>query len=432
MVHFWAGRRLSLAAWVLALAAPAPLWGQDVKDVSPQNKSHLNALRDGKEAITAADKPILEQAAKFQLHRLTQEKYWRKPPPEGLTIDQMLEQDVFKYIPMPTQQKPLNENQQKFMEAVADAFLSPIEEALHHPEPIVRVNAARILARIAESGQEKTAPVLLKVLNEKDQWDAVKFWVFRGFEGLFNASWWNAAVPGNERPNHRAFKDEALENQSIQAIGDYILRKPTLSPNASEEEVKGIQYVRREAIRALGVTKLPAIIVKKQFIGTPTSLILCKVVANDGLSPSASLSERLEAAIGLAQLQTNLVDNYQPDYAAHIVGNFIVDLANVFNNAGGAAAQGTIRPYPWKLWATRLEEGLQAWKEANPKASGPSGEYIASLVDRFTTMIRTLQKAQGLANVNDLRAWLEKPPPNSSLFKNHPETNVKPPEPAEK
>jgi hypothetical protein len=431
MVHDWVGRKLSSAACVLALAMPASLWGQE-KDVSPQNKSRLNALKDGKEAPTAADKALLEQAAKFQLHRLAQEKYWRKPPPEGLTVDQLLEQDTFKIMPVPTQQKALTENQQQYMDALTDAYLGPIDEALHHPEPIVRVNAARILARIAESGQEKSAKALLKVLNEKDQWDAVKFWIFRGFEGLFNASWGTAAIPGNQRPNGRAFKDEALENQCIQAIGEYILRKPSLSPNASEEEIKGIQYVRREAIRALGVTKLPAIIVKKQFVGTPSSLILVKVVANDGLSPSASLSERLEAAIGVAQLQTSLADNYQPDYAAHIVGHFIVDLANVFNNGGGAANPGVIRPYPWKLWATRLETALLAWKEANPKSSGPYGEYIESLVDRFSTMIRTLQKGQGLANVNDLRAWLQKPPPNSSLFKNHPETTVKLPEPAEK
>lgn len=425
-------RSLSLWALIAALAVSSSVWGQD-KDLSPKDKSRLNALKDGKEEVTAADKAILEQAARFQLHRLTQEKYWKKTPTENNSMDNLLEQDTFKIIPVPTPQKPLNEKQQQFLDALTDAYLPPIEEALRHPEPIVRVNAARILAKIGESGQEKSAKAMLAVLNDPKQWDAVKLWMLRGLEGLFNASYVMAAVPGNERPNHRAFaiKNESLENDCIQALADFILRKPILSPNTPEDEIKAIQYVRRAAIRALGVTRLPAILNKKQFVGTPTALVLVRVVANDGLTPPASLSEQLEAAIGMAQLQTDLTDGYQPDYAAHAVGDFIVDLATVFNNKRAPVKQGNIKPYPWKYWATKLEAALQAWKEANPKAGGPSGAYLASLVEKVSTMIRTVEKEQGVANVSDLRAWLKNPPPNSSLFKGHPETTVKPAEPAD-
>jgi hypothetical protein len=416
---------------MVALLFSSPIRGQD-KDVSPQAKSRLNALKDGKEEITDAEKKTLEQAAQFQFRHLTQEKYWRKPPPEGMTLDQWMDQDIFKYIPLPTPQKPLNENQQKYLAALTDAYLPPIDEALQHPQAIVRVNAARVLARIAEAGQEKAATAVLNVLNDKKQHDAVKFWMFHGLAGLFNASYWTASIPGNERPNRRAFavKNEPLEDQCIQALVDYILRKANLPPNASEKEIKGVQYVRREAIRALGVTRLPAIMNKKQFVGTPTSLALVRVVANDGLTPPASLSERLEAAIGLCQLQTNLADGYQPDYAAHAVGESLVELVKAYNQKRGAKP-GEIKPYPWGLWAARLEAALQGWKEANPKGATPSGEYIEKFADKYKTVLLTVRKEQTPVDVNDLKSWLRTPPPNSSLFKNHPETAVKPAESAE-
>jgi hypothetical protein len=427
-------RKVGLLASLAGTFWASTGWSQD-KDLSPTEKSRLRALKDGKQAVSEEDKAILKQAAAFQLHRLTQNKYWKKPPPEGRTLDELLEQDIFQNIPVPTEDKPLNTEQQKYMAAVADAFLGskldgPLDEALRNPEPIVRVNAARILARIAESGQEKAAEEMLKILKDKKQSDAVKNWVFHGLEGLFNASYWAAAIPGGERPNHRAFNNESLEDQSIQALVDFILSKPSISPNASPDEIRGIQYVRRAAIRALATTRLPAIIVKKQFVGTPTALALTRVVANDGLTPPASLSERLEAALGLCKLKTNLVDGYQPDYAAHVVGLFLVDLANVFNNAA-PVSPGSIKPYPWKLWAGNLLLALQGWKEGNPAANSQSGVYIDKLAEKYRAALLTLQKQQGKIDVNDLRNWLGTPPPSTSLFKNHPETVVKPAEAAE-
>jgi len=432
MVHNLPIRRVR---WMALLALPTALilcssvWGQN-KDLSPSEKSRLNALRDGKEAITDADKALLKQAALFQLQRLTQSKYWKKPPPEGSTLDEMLERDTFKMIPIPTEQKPLTADQQKYMAAFTDAYITPINDALGHAEAIVRVNAARILARIAESGQEKAAGEMLKVLNDKKQLDAVKNWIFHGLEGLFNASYWWVAIPGNERPNHRAFKNEALEDQCIQALVEFILRKPTISASASEEETRALQYVRRAAIRALAVTRLPAIMNKKEFVGTPTALVLTRVVANDGLTPPASLSERVEAALGLCHLQTNLADGYQPDYAAHAVGVFLVDLGKAFNGSR-SVKPGDIKPYPWRLWGGYLLLALKGWSEANPKTANASNEYIEKLADKYKSTLLTIEKQQGQIDTNELRTWLGTPPPSTSLFKNHPETAVKPAEPAE-
>ena len=411
-----------------------PCFGQEAKDLSSQDKSRLNRLKDGREAMTAEDKELLKQAAQFQLRRLTQDKYWRRQPPENKSLDDFVE-DTFKLIPMPAAQKPLSDGQQQFLEAFASAYLGPIDEALHHREPIVKVNAARILARIAEaiggsylpsqaaSGQTKVAEELLKTLKDKDQIDAVKFWALHGLEGLFTASYSYSAVPVNERPNRRALTKADLEDQCIVALVEFVLRKPNLSPNPTPEEVEAFRYVRRQAIRALGQTRFPALMNKKEFIGTPTALVLSRVLVDDGISPTASLSEKLEAAIGLCQLQTNLTDGYQPDYAARAVGLFIVDLGKSFNNRP-QVGPGQADNYPWKLFAARLLDALRAWKEANP-TNTEAGKYIAALFDKVDAMIRTVQRKQGNVEVNALQAWLQNPSPNSSLFKGHPEAVVK-------
>jgi len=213
---------------------------------------------------------------------------------------------------------------------------------------------------------------------------------------------------------------------------EFVLRKPNLPPNPTPEETEAFRYVRREAIRALAQTRFPAVMNKKEFVGTPTALALARVLVDDGISPTASLSEKLEAAIGLCQLQTNLTDNYKPDYAAHVVGLFIVEMGKIFNNRKNLAA-GQIQDFPWKYYAGRLLEALKAWAAANPPndPSG-SGKYIATLVEKFDADLRAVQRMQGLFNVNAFEAWLQNPPPNSSLFKGHPEIVVKPAEASEK
>jgi hypothetical protein len=424
----------------LLTTTPPRVVAQEPKELTSHDRSRVNQLKEGKETITASDKPLLEQEARFQLHRLTQDKYWKKSA-EGRSLDDYVE-DTFKLIPMPTQQKPLTDQQQQYLDAFASAYLGPIDEALHQRPAIVKVNAARILARIAESiggsylqdkgasGQGKIAEECLKVIKDKDQPDAVKLWALRGLGGLFTAAYSLSATPVNERANRRVLANSDLEDQIIRALVEFVLRKPSLPPNPTPEETEAFRYVRREAIRALAQTRFPAVMNKKEFVGTPTALALARVLVDEGISPTASLSEKLEAAIGLCQLQTNLTDNYKPDYAAHVVGLFIVELGKIFNNRQNVAA-GQTDNYPWKYYAGRMLEALRAWKEANP-ANTPEGKYIASLFEKFDTELRAIQRKQGLFNVNAIEAWLQNPPPNSSLFKNHPEMVVKPAEASEK
>ncbi len=381
-------------------------------------------LRDGKKEVASAPEGLFDKAAQWHVYRLTLQALQEK---KGLkSIDELLEQETFKFIPVPPPQKPLEKNQQEYMKAFSDALLGPINKVLGDPDqkPIARVNATRILARLGEAGQENVADTLVKILKDEKQLDAVKIWVLKGMRDLFAA---------------RRFKDENREAACILALVEFLERKP-ISPleGAPPEEVNAFRYLRREAIRALGQTRLPGLIEKKKIVGKPTALALLRVVSNDGITPPPLLSERIEATIGVCQLQSKLLDLYQPDYAARHVGEFLVEFAREYNTDRlklaappmnpGAAGGPAVKPIPaeaWKYQAGRLLEALRTLKY-----DAPDNKYLADLNEKSGTLLRTIEKGLENANSQTLQAWLQKAPaPNSSLIKGDDKAVVKPSEP---
>jgi hypothetical protein len=138
------------------------------------------------------------------------------------------------------------------------------------------------------------------------------------------------------------------------------------------------RYFRREAIRALAQFRLPAVEIdaKNKKIDGPVAYWLLKVVANDGLSPSASVSEQVEAAYGLFLLRSEGTP-YQTDLSLYVAGRFIAKVFAVkYNIDHQRAAKGIevklkkkdkkersaepipVREEPWTLHAARLSYAM--------------------------------------------------------------------------
>src|SRR5207245_3342915 len=132
-----------------------------------------------------------------------------------------------------------------------------------------------ILARLGETGQEEFADPLAKVVEDKDQLDAVKLFALRGLKELFDAV--------------EKFKDPEREARAVQAVIAFI-RRPLTGTN-SAEEVGAFHYVRREAAAALARCRLPAVELNKKVVGQP-ALELLHVLSRDGLDPRPVLGER--------------------------------------------------------------------------------------------------------------------------------------------
>src|SRR5262249_6781592 len=151
---------------------------------------------------------------------------------------------------------------------------------------------------------------------------------------------------------------------------------PSLPADANADEIGAHQYVRREAIRALGATRYP--IAPKTKAGSCMSALWLQRALNKEMDPPPSLTEQAEAAIGLCHLQSSLSKEYNLDAASYEVGKFLVDFIGEYSTQR-ATKQGLI---PWKLYRMRLVLALDALNSQakEPGANKEAAAYVGKLV----------------------------------------------------
>jgi hypothetical protein len=385
---------------------------------SSADRSTFQDLRDGKLAVDNSHKDVLKKQAEFLVYRVTHEEYQFKKfqPDSGLSMKNLLD-DASKSILVPTPQKPLSDNQRKFMREFGKAMTDAIKEVFGNERAIARVNAGIILAKLGETGIDDFAEAMCEAIEHKDYDDAVKHYAMKGLANLFEAK----AKADDRR------MEEAREARCIKALIGFIQRKPASDPSTRpSDEVDALSFVRREAIRALGQTRVPAIGKARQIEAVP-SFELLRIVSNTGeWQPPLSLVDRAEAVIALAQMQRknwSERSDYQPEYAAYHIGKFIVEFAAAYDNERGKTST-----MDWKYLAYRMAQALADMKN---EASGKFAKLDA-VVARSTAVVNGIT-AGGGADTIALINWLEQNTPDAkSLLKGEDSTALKPPEPAEK
>jgi hypothetical protein len=434
MKHFggWNSRASwELVALTLVMLMFAPPWTWSQERLNPakleeNEKKVLEQLAKGREDVTDAHKKLLDKAAQWFVYRLTFSEYQFKSNPEGgdPTTMRNLVDDVAKYIVVANPQKPMSDFQRNYMKAFAEALVVHIKKVLANPVPIARVNAAIILAHLGDTGLQELVDPLCDVVESKDYDDPVKLYGLVGLKNLLKAQ----AYPDDNDKTIMRYKrlKEETETRCIKVLLQFLARKPTYGPNASPEEVEAFRYIRREAISALGWIHVPAVMNGTAVVAVP-ALELTRIVADPGsLTPRASLSEQLAAAVSLCKLQNRLAperSRYQQDYAAYHVAQLLVNFATQAeaerSNAGSVM--------DWKYAAYRLNEALI---EIQRDSQGRS-KYINDLVSRSNSILANIQKGERPEQLARLSDWLEQTkPPSMELFKGLPNTEVKIAEPA--
>jgi hypothetical protein len=281
-------------------------------------------------------------------------------------------------------------------------------EVINFPsaKPVARLNAARTLAQLAELGQGELANILVEVLQmplkQEQGRDGVRYWVLRGLRDLL-------ALPPGMPPR---FDEEKV----TLAILEFLEQPAFVSASAPDEEVEGYRMLRREAIRALAQTHVPKVKDKMP------ALVLARFAGNDqSIQVRPSLSERLEAALGLARMRPDMkVPDYQADYAAQQIGAFLEAFGNAANgNREEKVAFKRLRP--WKVDAARLIDALTAMRN---EVKDP---HVAKVV---ATGLRVLEavKRREAAQAADL-SWFSNQDnwaPNQELFKGVSESTIHP------
>jgi hypothetical protein len=270
-------------------------------------------------------------------------------------------------------------------------------EVANYPEakPIARINAVRTLARLVELAQPELADPLVELLNDSKQNAGVHFYALRGLRELL------ALPPQDDVP----VVDKARVAKVAAAVVAFLNQKPALDPRiATQEEIDGYRYLRREAVRALAQTRLPAVDNK-----TMPALVLARIAGNDQrLWPVPRLDERLEAAIGLARMRPSKeVANFQPEYAILQIGAFLEAWGNAANHNRDTKGQQRLRP--WKIDAARMIEVMV------PLQAEVKTPYVSRAVDIAKRILNAVSRGD-LAQAGDLSWFAGNLPPSKELF----------------
>jgi hypothetical protein len=397
-----------LAAVVLLSAAAAPGRAQDVLPttgmdaLNAEYKKHHELANDLLRGIRAANSrdsshvEALDAEAKYATYRFT----WVTLQQSAGSIGKVYIDGIDTHVKFLAKGKPAT------TEAIAIYSAKVTEhavEVLKSNKVISRVNAAHVLAKLAELGWPDLCDTLVTLLQDPDQMDAVKFYVVRGLRELAAQQ---PPVLSSER-----------ERKAADALAAFIDRKMTIVDTTTREDVEGYRYIRREAVRALAQFRNPGAAAKGQ-----AGMTLLRVMAKDGMLPVPRMDERVDAAVGIARFKSSLDRQYNPDYAIAQLGLFLDD----FNREDTAARQiqkdNRYFPIlPWKIMSSRLCEAVEMMR-----ANGSDNAYVVKVGAECSKLLDKLERGESADAEDILRIVTTTPPPSGRLYRDVDDSTVKP------
>src|SRR5262249_22836689 len=138
---------------------------------------------------TEENREVLKKAARFYAYRITNPIYLQKENnPDGFTMNDLVNQAYDKMLVTPEirSKRPIKDEQKGYLKEFSKEMHLCLRDVLaKNGKPIVRVNAARMLAGLTEAGQEDVADTLVSIIKNPNESEAVKFWAFKGLKELF-------------------------------------------------------------------------------------------------------------------------------------------------------------------------------------------------------------------------------------------------------
>jgi hypothetical protein len=429
-------RWLVLAIPLAALTGPSAVVGQEKVQRPTDELGKLETFRSGAAPVviennkndTEQNRQMLDKVARYFVARLnastTKNEEYRQ-----------IRDEVARRLVLPKkgditpQQNPI---QKQYITEFGKAMISHLEgPALNSAKPIVRLNAGIMAAEVGKMGYDGAAELYIKILEKEDMSDGYKEWALKGLHNLF------VIVPEPVAPDKTVFQNNnrgqlsPLERHAIKALINYIERKVDWTETTPTEEVDGLRYVRREAVRALGHVRVQTVKNLGNIDSRP-AFVLLKVARNDipSLWPRDPRdqypTEQLDAIIGFCRLKPDInVRDFNLDYAVYHLGRAIYSIAEF------RVAHGTDASISWKAAGSWLKESLETLKSTSQTLKIENAQLVDELINRCDFNI--LQPIEsGIAgnqpNLGPLGKWLQANPPKStSLFKNDAATAIKVP-----
>jgi hypothetical protein len=378
-----------------------------------EKKSTFAKLLRGEEEMKKADLPLVELAAKFYVQRvalLAQQKDTKAL--RGFVAE--FESGVVR----PITADPKASKRQVLLTALSKELVKSFQQVLNLDMKQWRagvLHASLMLEPLGQTGQPEVGDFLAGLLKNAKH-DVIKLFALKGLREYFQA-----------RPpkiyNFTEAADRVKEAARIEAVLDFLARP---APKGSEEEVAAYKFIRREAVRALAASRIPVIPVvypgdKKETRGLAAhGLVRVLVSGKDALDPPTTLSERIEAAIGLCQMKAEIDPQAQADLVVGLVGKTLVEFAQKYRDdqaVFAAKEPGRVPLLPWKFHAERLKQALKDL-QANLPAGAAKAKAAAQALDKeATAMLDKIRSRKALDEaaiqaLQDAVRGLPRPPGN--------------------
>jgi hypothetical protein len=403
-----ASRRWLLSALALALAA-GPVSAQ-AKGKHPLEEAFKNArrevpegnfneqfnkMRNGNVALdppSEADRTLLENVARVAIYPVTHfelyttpeaEKSELVPRPEERTVAKLLNDLRGKLVVVSPGDGFIPGPKIDFAREFGVAAVKAINEVLEKADkPIIRYNAIRALAVVAESGAPAVTDKLIELLQKKDDKTMAAEVLYAALQGAEHAiAMYDPARSADAQKwvtRDKFFALVSLVDDVVQKVPAVVAEKtfqpdkpntgtlvtdPKAAPKPTTltpEQVATVQAFRLQAVRALSEVKTDVVYDSKREKQRRTVLTLARVAVGDtSVVPPPTFKETGAAVIGLANATPTHEDLDAGILGAVIargVSGFVADKAS-----GERVGEGGPQATHWKLAGARMKAVFTAW-----------------------------------------------------------------------
>lgn len=401
----WIGLSLGVLAWGLVggrgrLAAQnsahevhgrLPEAGEEREDQLKRHYSNgrnaFGQLVGGKEVPTTPEQQtVIETAAKWFVYRVT----WDETLRTGGAMEELVHEFEREALQPAYRWRDANED---FRKQFCQQLIIQLKKVLNNDFRVNRVRGGMLLRHLGQLDEEPAAELMASVIEDKTQYDEVKLFAVQGLQDAFAQN---------------VITSSRLQRRCLKALLDFLAVECNKPEVSSAPEVAGaVRFIRRDILRALGQARLPR--TKGEDPVSP-ALALLRFLVQEQTAPPSSLDERILTIASLSRLSRRNSDDYQPDYAAYYVAQFIMDFAKQVTASGRGDSFS-------KLHSAQLRQALDNFR-TNSNLPNPDqvSRYVAAMVPKANSLLSSVDTDQP-ADPTELTAWLDNTKHSSSLFR---------------
>jgi len=227
-------------------------------------------------------------------------------------------------------------------------------------EHLAQINAALMLPSLGRVNSDEVGDYLAQLVADPKVHDAIKVHALRGLRENLQLFPPRIITEDTDLTDKKVLDRKKRDLERIKILADFIGR----TWDTKQIDADAVRYLRREAIQTLAQMQVAAVSMprKKGQLEGPVAYTLAGILGKNKLAPAPGFMEKCEAALGLCQLKTKGLPEYDPSQACYLVGRFMIEFVNEYKrdwaNFAGTAKK---RPpfFPWKILAERGRLAMQ-------------------------------------------------------------------------